>query len=49
MNRGGEDNGYDGQVKRPKKVIYSKIEANLQELVQYYQHQNMIDFLRDSS
>ena len=33
------------QVKRPKKANYAKNDANLQELVQKYQHQNMIDFL----
>ena len=37
------------QVKRPKKANYAKIDANLQELVHKYQHQNMIDFLRGCS
>ena len=37
------------QVKRPKTANYAKIHANLQELVQKYQHQNMIDFLRGCS
>ena len=34
------------QVKRPKKATYSKIDINLQEPVQKYQHQYKIDFLR---